>query len=63
MPAGARGQGCRGVSQAEVNVHVSVRAERRPWSWVAAEPRRHGIRRVLGQIARATMAELAGPAR
>ncbi|HLH68693.1 MAG TPA: hypothetical protein VKY90_06605 [Candidatus Dormibacteraeota bacterium] len=51
------------MSQAEVNVHVSVRAERRPWSWVAAEPRRHGIRRVLGQIARATMAELAGPAR
>jgi len=50
-----------GTFVAEVNVHVSVEAETRPWGEVANECRHQGIPHVLAQITRRVMAEIPDP--
>jgi hypothetical protein len=50
-----------GVFNAEVNVHISVRDETRPWDDIAEQCRSHGIQHVLDQITRTAMAEIPEP--
>lgn len=50
-----------GSFNAEVNVHVSVRDETRPWDDVADQCKRFGIQHVLDQITRTAMAEVLDP--
>jgi hypothetical protein len=51
----------RGVFQAEVNVHVSVRQETRPWDDVADQLRRYGIQPILDQIRHTASAVIPAP--
>ena len=57
---GVKGAGT-GTFVAEVNVHISVEAETRPWDEVADECRHHGIPHVLSQITRTASAEIPDP--
>ena len=50
-----------GSFNAEVNIHVSVRDETRPWDDVADQCRRYRIQHVLDQITRTVMAEIPEP--
>lgn len=52
----------RGVFQAEVNIHVSVRDETRPWDEVADVLRRIGIQPILDEIRRTVPAVIPDPA-
>lgn len=51
----------RGVFQAEVNVHVSVQNETKPWSEVAGELSQFGILQVLDRIRRRQTVEVSDP--
>lgn len=51
----------RGVFQAEVNVHVSVRDETTPWTVVVDQIRAHGIAHALRQIQRMSLLEIPDP--
>lgn len=50
-----------GSFNAEVNVHISVSNETRPWDDIAEQCRRYGIQHVLDQITRTAMAEIPEP--
>jgi hypothetical protein len=50
-----------GVIRGEVNIHVSVQQETRPWDDVADDLRRHGIQHVLDQVTRTVRAEIPAP--
>jgi len=50
-----------GVIRGEVNIHVSVEEETRPWDDVADAVRRHGIQYVLDQVIRTVRAEIPDP--
>ncbi len=57
---GVKGAGT-GSFSAEVNVHVSVASETRPWDDVADECRQRGIPHVLAQITRTAPAQVPDP--
>jgi hypothetical protein len=57
---GVRGAGTGGFN-AEVNVHLSVQNETKPWDDIAAQCRRYGIQHVLDQIARTTRISVPDP--
>jgi hypothetical protein len=50
-----------GIWKGEVDVHVSVKDETRPWTEVADELRRHGIQHLLDQIGKTISAEVPDP--
>lgn len=52
----------RGVFQAEVNVHVSVSQETRPWDEIADQLRREGIQPSLDEIRRTAPSVIPDPA-
>jgi hypothetical protein len=50
-----------GVIRGEVNIHVSVEQETRPWDGVADLMRSHGIQHVLDQVTRTVKAKIPDP--
>jgi hypothetical protein len=50
-----------GVIRGEVNIHVSVDQETRPWDEIAGLLRAHGIQHILDQVARTARTEIPDP--